>query len=123
MQIVLKDSASNDVTFTLVKRDNNALTFVNSNGGSLMGQKRILVSLNEGKNANRVKVKLMLPSVCSDECDVEKVKYEQVSSQDITVVKFATQTDREDLAALTASLASEDVVANLITFAAFPSEL
>lgn len=121
--IVLKDKANADVTFTLTGVAGNSVIFDNRTS-SLLGRKRLTLTVNENKNTNRVAVKLSIPSVCvegdSSGCTTESVKYTQVASADITVVRFSSLTDREDLAALFGSLVTSAAVEDMVTEGVLP---
>lgn len=120
--IVLKDKANADVTFTLTGVAGNSVIFDNRTS-SLLGRKRITLTVNENKNTNRIAVKLSLPSVCvgdGSDCTTESVKYTQVASADITVVRFSSLVDREDLAALFGSLITSAAVEDMVTEGVLP---
>lgn len=120
--IVLKDKANADVTFTLSGISGNSVIYDNK-GDSLLNRKRITLSLNENKSTNRIAIKLSVPSVCeaTPGCDVPSIKYTQVASADISVVKFSTKLDREDLQAMFDSLISSTAVVNLVENGVLPS--
>lgn len=121
--IVLKDKANADVTFTLTGVAGNSVIFDNRTS-SLLGRKRITLTVNENKNTNRVAVKLSLPSVCAgdetSDCPTESIKYTQVASADITVVRFSSLVDREDLASLFGSLITSAAVEDMVTEGVLP---
>lgn len=119
--LVLKDKAQADVPFTLSGISGNSAIFDNR-GSSLLNRKRITLTVNENKNTNRIAVKLSLPSVCTDAtaCATESVKYTQVASADITVVRFASTVDREDLGALFGSLITNAAVQDMVTEGVLP---
>lgn len=122
MSITLKDAEGVDVVFTLTGVSGNTAIF-DSVTDSLLGRKRLEVSLKQSAAVNRVGYKLTLPSVCDDEttCGVSKITYTQIASGDISVVKASTVVDRNDLAAMQASLASSAAVQNMITNGVMPS--
>lgn len=121
--IVLKDKANADVTFTLTGVAGNSVIFDNRTS-SLLGRKRLTLTVNENKNTNRIAVKLSIPSVCDDKsasgCTTESVKYTQVASADITVVRFSSLADREDLAAMFGSLITSAAVEDMVTEGVLP---
>lgn len=119
--IVLKDKANADVTFSLTGVAGNSVIFDNRSS-SLLGRKRLTLTVNENKNTNRIAVKLSLPSVCAGdtECAAESIKYTQVASADITVVRFSSLADREDLAALFGSLITNAAVEDMVTEGVLP---
>ena len=120
--IVLKDKANADVTFTLTGVAGNSVIFDNRTS-SLLGRKRLTLTVNENKNTNRVAVKLSIPSVCDDSvsgCTTESVKYTQVASADITVVRFSSLADREDLAALFGSLITNAAIEDMVVEGVLP---
>lgn len=122
MNLVLKNKAAENVTFTPVGTTGNSMVYEDRTG-PLMGRKRVTLSLNEKANTNRVAVKISLPAVCASDaetCGVDAIKYTQVASADITVVKFATEADREDLAALFASLIGSSALEDLVVQASMP---
>lgn len=122
MNIVLKDKAGTDVTFTPAGTTLDGRVYVHR-GNTLLDTKRITLRLVETKNTNRVHIKLSVPSVCTSsvDCADPVVKYTQVASADITVVRFASEDARNDLAALHGSLNNSDVIAQLITAATLPN--
>lgn len=120
--IVLKDKANADVTFTLTGVAGNSVIFDNRTS-SLLGRKRLTLTVNENKNTNRIAVKLSIPSVCASDpsdCTTESIKYTQVASADITVVRFSSLADREDLAALFGSLITSAAVEDMVTEGVLP---
>lgn len=120
--IVLKDKANADVTFTLTGVAGSSVIFDNRTS-SLLGRKRLTLTVNENKNTNRIAVKLSIPSVCEGEtsgCTAESIKYTQVASADITVVRFSSLADREDLAALFGSLITNAAVEDMVTEGVLP---
>lgn len=121
MTIVLKDKANANVTFTRTGISGNSVIYDNR-GASLLNRKRLTLTVNENKNTNRIAVKLSLPSVCNDgtDCATESIKYTQVASADVTVVRFASTVDREDLGALFGSLITNIAVQDMITDGVLP---
>lgn len=122
MSITLKNAANADVVFFLTGVNGNTAIF-DSASDSLLGRKRIEVTLKSSSAVNRVGYKLTLPSVCDDAtaCGVSKMKYTQIASGDISVVKASTALDRNDLAALQASLAANASIQNMIKNGVMPS--
>lgn len=121
MTIVLKDRNDADVVFTYTGTTGNGVIFDNRSS-TLIGRKRLTLSLNENTNTNRIGVKLSIPSICQgeDACDKATVKYTQVASADISVVRFASLEDREDLAAMFASLIGSSDLELLVTDGVLP---
>lgn len=119
MNIVLKDQADSDVTFTHVRTAPGLLEF-QSRGDSLLDVKRLTLSLNENANTNRVRFKLSIPTIGTDAANKPVVTYTQVVSGDFTVVKFSTEADRALLNALATSLVSNATVTDLVVDGAFP---
>lgn len=119
--ITIKDHNGNDVVFTYTGTKGDAQVF-DAASESLLGRKRIEIGLKANANVNRVSVKLSLPRVCVNEvsCDVPKVSYVQVASADLSVVRFSSEADRKDLAALFASLMANTDVDTLITDGIMP---
>lgn len=114
MSIVLKDRNNVDVIFNIISNVGGKITLSSAgSSGTLADARKLEISLKEGANANRVKVKLSIPSTCTTGCTTE-VSYVQVASQDITVVRKASTADREDLAAFAASLAASTMIAGAI---------
>lgn len=122
MSITLKDASGTDVVFTLTGVSGNTAIF-DSVSDSLLGRKRIEVTLKSSAAVNRVGYKLTLPNVCEDvaSCGISKISYTQVASGDISVVKASTAADRDDLSAMQASLAGNLAIANMIKNGVMPS--
>lgn len=119
-QIVLKDQNDADVVFTHVSTAPGSLTF-QSVGANLLDTKRLVMSLGSNTNANRIKFKLTVPSVCNDVAGCKPViNYTQVASGDISIVKFSSEADRQAIAAMTASLVDNAAIKDLIVDGAFP---
>lgn len=122
MNIVLKDRNDADVVFTFTGTTGSGVVFDNRSA-TLIGRKRLTLQLNENTNTNRVGVKLSVPSVCvgDDTCEKATVKYTQVASADYSVVRFASQADRDDLAAMFASLIGSAAIEELVVDGVLPS--
>lgn len=121
MQIVLKDHNNTDVVFTHISTVNGKMTF-QAQGSSLMDAKRLEISLSENANTNRIRTKLSVPTMCAESVGCKPViLYTQVSSSDITVVKFSTLDDRKLINALEQSVLSSTVIKNLVENAQFPA--
>lgn len=117
--IVLKDRNNADVTFSLTSVSPNGLVFDNRSG-ALLNRKRITLSLNEGAKTNRVRCKLSIPAVATVD-GLPVVQYTQVGSCDISVVTFASDEDRQDLAAMFGSLATSAAVTDMIEAGILPA--
>lgn len=113
MTIVLKNRLNEDVTFSKVGINGTSVVF-EAPGTTLMDRKRLILSLAEGKNVNRVKFKLTVPTVSADNGGVPTVSYTQVASGDVSVVRFSSSADRADLAAMLGSLATSSAVDDMI---------
>lgn len=119
MTIVLKNRLNQDVTFSKVGLSGSSVVY-EANGTTLMDRKRLILSLAEGKNVNRVKFKLTVPTMCADNGCVPTVSYTQVASGDVSVVRFSSEEDRANLAAMLGSLASSQAVKDMINDGSMP---
>lgn len=119
MTIVLKNRLNADVTFSKIGVSGTSVVF-EAPGTTLMDRKRLVLSLTEGKNVNRVKFKLTVPTVGTDSNGVPTVSYTQVASGDVSVVRFSSVADRADLAAMLGSLAASDAVGDMINDGSMP---
>lgn len=120
MTLVLKDQTSADVVFTHVETSPNTLTFMNR-GDNLLDAKKITLSLNESAKVNRVKYKISVPTVATDAATgLPAVKYTQVASGDISVVKFGSSADRALISALQESLVASPELKDLVISGNFP---
>lgn len=119
--IVLKDRNDEDVIFKFTGVTNNGVVY-DAIGATLLDRKRLTLQVQEGANVNRVKYKISVPSVCSSGTDcVPTVSYTLVDSGDLSVVRFSSIEDRQDLAAFHKSLAASDVVTDMIVSGGLPS--
>lgn len=119
-QIVLKDASEGDVVFTHVKTAPGQLIFVNR-GDTLLDTKQLTLQLNEGAKVNRVKFKLSVPNVATDVVTgLPAIKFTQVASGDISVVKFSDTADRALISALSSSLANSTELQDLVINGEFP---
>lgn len=119
--IVLKDSTAADITFKLVGTNGNSVIF-DAAGSTLLSRKRLTLQVSEGKNANRVKFKLSVPTVCAQApgC-VPTVSYTQVASGDYSIVRFSSEIDRQDLSAMVASLTANNTIKDMIVDGSLPT--
>lgn len=119
--MILKDKDGADVTFTRTGTTADGVVY-DSRGSSLLDTKRLTFRLVETKATNRIHVKLSVPSVCASsvDCAVPEVKYTQVASGDITVVRFASEDDRNNLAAFLKSIYALPEVSSMIVNAVIP---
>lgn len=119
-QIVLRDKNSDDVVFRHSETALNSMVFINR-GDNLLDVKKLTLSLNESAKVNRVKFKLSVPTVDTDiATGLPAVKYTQVASGDVSVVKFGTEADRDLIAALQESLLSSTEFKDLVVQGSFP---
>lgn len=117
--IVLKDRLAGDVTFNYTGTTQNGIIY-DAAGSTLLSRKRLTLQMTESAKVNRIKWKLSVPSVCASAPDcVPTVSYTLVASGDISVVKFSTAEDREDLQAMASSLAAHAAVESLVVDGAF----
>lgn len=121
MSIVLKNKANVDVTFNFVGTTANGVIY-DAPGATLLDRKRLTLQLIEGKNANRVKFKLSVPSVCDTApgC-VPVISYTQVASGDYSIVRFSSLLDRQDIDAMVASLTDSTAITSLVVDGSLPS--
>lgn len=121
MTIVLKNRNDEDVIFKFTGVTANGVIY-DSVGTTLMDRKRLTLQVQEGAKVNRVKYKISVPSVCTSGTDcVPTVSYTLVDSGDLSVVRFSSVEDRQDLAAFHKSLASSEAVAEMIVSGGLPS--
>lgn len=122
MNIVLKDRNDIDVVFSQKGYTNNGLIF-EAAGTNLLDRKRLTLQISEGASVNRVKFKLSAPSVCQSatDCSSTAVQYTLVASGDLSVVRFSSEEDRKDLAALVASLAACTELEDMIVDGSLPA--
>lgn len=117
--IILKDKALADQTFTFKTILPNGSAVFERIAGPLVGRAELTLSLSEGANVNRVKAKLSIPKVCvttpsNGDCGRPVVEYTQVGSLDISVVRFSSEVEREDMSAMLNSLAGNPVFKSII---------
>lgn len=117
--IVLKDSLGVDQTFTFTTVSPNGDSVFVRQSGPLLGRAELRLAVGGNTNVNRVKAKLSLPVVCAADsspgsCPTTMIKYTQVGSTDITVVKQSSEVERQDLNAMLKSLAGNPVVEQLV---------
>lgn len=119
-QIVLKDSLDQDVVFKHISTSQNKIVF-EAAGDSLLDRKRLELSLSQSANVNRAKYKITVPSICNDgDSCVPKIAYTQVASGDVSIVRYSSVKDREDLAAYMESLAQSQALKDIIIDGGLP---
>lgn len=106
MTIVLKDRTDANVAFVKAGSTATSRIFLSSaKDGTLVGRKRLTLSVTETASVFRCKFKLEQPHTCApnEACRTEVI-YTQVASGDVSVVKFSTSNDRADLVAFIKSI-------------------
>lgn len=114
--ITIKNKAGIDQVFKFIGiKQNNTFVFERS-AETLVGRARIELLVNGNQAVNRVKGKLMLPSLCesAEACGVPVVNYTMVGSFDMSIVKSSTLTERQDVNTMVANLITSTFVDGLV---------
>lgn len=120
--IVLKDAANADVSFNLVSGENPAQIIYENQSGPIVGRKRIVLSMKQNANVNRVKARIAIPSVSVDPLSGKStVAWTNVASLDVSSVLYAPADAATEMMALFESLTASTVVADMVTNGVNPS--
>lgn len=121
MTITLKDSADANVVYILRNRSGNSATFAGPND-TLLGTPKLVLSLDERPNTNRIVGKLSIPTVAdaTSEFRTAEIIYTEVGSFDLSAVKAASATDAAEFYAQFKSLIASDAVREMFLSGTHP---
>lgn len=114
--IVLKDASNADITFNLVSGENPSQIVYENPVGPILGRKRIVFSMKQNSNVNRVKARIAIPSTSVDPVTGKStVVWTNVASLDVSSVLFAPVDAATNLMALFGSLSKHASVLAMVT--------
>ena len=112
--ITLKNKANANVVYNKVQQVGAKSIFVHS-GGSLLERARVELRLNEGKQANHVVGKLLIPTKQDNSscCGPDGVAYTEAGEFRLTSVLIAAADDADDFIAQFSSLVGSALVKSM----------